>query len=50
LKAYLKWGSSWRATSLNTAFIENFNFYSTTLRGTEKQNSLRRGVETVKTL
>jgi predicted metalloendopeptidase len=37
------------ATSLNTALEnENFNFYSTTLRGTEKQRPLwRRGVETV---
>lgn len=49
-KAYLKWSVvHGAATSLNTALEnENFNFYSTTLRGTEKQRPLwRRGVETV---
>jgi predicted metalloendopeptidase len=48
LKAYLN-GVVHGATSLNTALEnENFNFYSTTFRGTEKQRPLwRRGVETV---
>ena len=49
-KAYLKWTVvHGAATSLNTALEnENFNFYGTTLRGTEKQRPLwRRGVETV---
>jgi putative endopeptidase len=49
-KAYLKWSVvHGAATSLNTALEnENFNFYSTTLRGTEKQRPLwQRGVETV---
>ncbi|MBU0941015.1 MAG: peptidase M13 [Bacteroidetes bacterium] len=49
-KAYLKWTvAHGTATSLNTALEnENFNFYGTTLRGTEKQRPLwRRGVETV---
>ena len=49
-KAYLKWTVvHGAATSLNAALEnENFNFYGTTLRGTEKQRPLwRRGVETV---
>jgi putative endopeptidase len=49
-KAYLKWSIVHGAsTSLNTALEnENFNFYSNTLRGTEKQKPLwRRGVERV---
>ena len=49
-KAYLKWSVVHGAsTSLNTALEnENFNFYSKTLRGTEKQKPLwRRGVERV---
>ena len=49
-KAYLKWSVvHGAATSLTTAISsENFNFYGTTLSGTEKQRPLwRRGVETV---
>ena len=49
-KAYLKWTVvHGAATSLTTALSnENFNFYGTTLSGTEKQGPLwRRGVETV---
>lgn len=49
-KAYLKWSAVHGAsTALNTALEnENFNFYSTTLSGTEKQKPLwRRGVESV---
>jgi putative endopeptidase len=49
-KAYLKWGViHGAAKSLNVALDnENFDFYSKTLRGTEKQKPLwRRGVESV---
>lgn len=49
-KAYLKWSAiHGAAKSLNTALDnENFDFFSKTLRGTEKQKPLwRRGVEHV---